>query len=379
MDFGFSTGAGSEYLFVGAPGRLATTQPGEVYLFLAGDDAWTPGFLALASDNPSSGGRFGQALAMTDDGQGSAFVAVGQKRGGSLFGAIPAAMETLPIADGNLDFQGAWVVHGPGDRSVNFAASVAVSGGGTIPTSVASAPRRPGVTFAFSDGTQQDIDPLEATSTRPYGLAIDGDRAAVGNGGGVAILERAEGINEFSVTMTLDPPEGSEGFGRSLALEGDLLLVGAPSTSTNDQSKAGRAYLFDLAASEDPLFELEAPDPLRNERLGWSVAMEGHSAVVAAPGGDGIFEIGQTDGRVLLFDTTTGNLLSTCEASTPSDEDYFGYSVAIYGDTLLVGAPDRDGWGAAFVFDVPEPSSSLGLFSALAVIGSLRRWIRRRD
>ena len=55
-----------------------------------------------------------------------------------------------------------------------------------------------------------------------------------------------------------------------------------------------------------------------------------------------------------MFDATSGALLHTLNNPTPAIEDWFGMSVAISGNTIVVGAPvttrEHDA-GSAFVFD----------------------------
>ena len=47
-------------------------------------------------------------------------------------------------------------------------------------------------------------------------------------------------------------------------------------------------------------------------------------------------------GSVYVFDAATGNLLRTLNNPTPEASDYFGYSVALSGNLMIVGAYSDD-------------------------------------
>jgi hypothetical protein len=87
--------------------------------------------------------------------------------------------------------------------------------------------------------------------------------------------------------------------------------------------------------------------------LGVSVAVDGGLAVAGAPFDD----TGAPDsGVAVVFDAATGGLLHVIPNPAPATEDYFGFSVAISGSLLVVGAYRDDTWardvGSAFVFDL---------------------------
>ncbi len=76
-------------------------------------------------------------------------------------------------------------------------------------------------------------------------------------------------------------------------------------------------------------------------------------------------------GAAYLFDVTTGNLLNTFYSPNPVSFDLFGWSVAIDGDNLVIGARLRvdsssgGTRGTAYVYEVeatavPEPLTILG-------------------
>ena len=96
-----------------------------------------------------------------------------------------------------------------------------------------------------------------------------------------------------------------------------------------------------------------------NDNFGYSVSVDGNLALVGAIGEDDAG--GTTSGKAYIFDVTTGSLLHTLSnpnAYGTSASDYFGYSVAISGNHVVVGAyaeGDAGGnWsGKAYVYQIP--------------------------
>jgi hypothetical protein len=89
--------------------------------------------------------------------------------------------------------------------------------------------------------------------------------------------------------------------------------------------------------------KLTASDAAADDRFG-SVAISDNMALVGANGND---DDGSDSGSAYLFDVTTGNQLAKLTASDAAAGDLFGRSVAISGNTALVGATGGDGSGSA--------------------------------
>src|SRR5215208_580382 len=114
------------------------------------------------------------------------------------------------------------------------------------------------------------------------------------------------------------------------------------------------------AASPAAAFEqsLLAGDGAANDRLGHSVAIDGDTAAVGAPGED------SGRGAVYLF-TRTGDSWTQTAKLTASDGaagDQLGLSVAIEGDAIVAGAPDDDfggttSLGSAYTFARTGPAA----------------------
>jgi drug/metabolite transporter superfamily protein YnfA len=135
-----------------------------------------------------------------------------------------------------------------------------------------------------------------------------------------------------------------DGFGVSVATSGPTAIVGAPGCL----KAAGRAYLFTNSATGwKQAIELKGSDTVADDYLGYSVAISGATVVVGAPG------YAKKAGRVYVFANTVSGWKQSAElkGSDTVAGDAFGYSVAISGTTAVVGAPNhaKDA-GRAYVF-----------------------------
>ena len=100
------------------------------------------------------------------------------------------------------------------------------------------------------------------------------------------------------------------------------------------------------------LFDL-GPNPHANARQGWRVAVDGNIAVVGVPQDNS----GATQsGAVRVFDVATGALQHTLTNPHPTEYAFFGDSVAISGTWVVVGACSDDtgaeNAGSAYVYDL---------------------------
>jgi hypothetical protein len=195
-------------------------------------------------------------------------------------------------------------------------------------------------------------------------VAIDGARAIVGAGspgtGSFAdaayIYERmGAGWREAAILTTTDITGGQ--FGVAVDIDGDLAVVGSPNASHTGMMRAGAAYVFERAASGAwmPAGRLIASDPTELERFGRSVAISGNRIAVGAfanamlPG---------DLGYVYVFERGSGGAfteVAKLRASDGREGDGLGMSVDIDGDTVVAGAPFDNNTtgersGAVYVF-----------------------------
>jgi len=139
-------------------------------------------------------------------------------------------------------------------------------------------------------------------------------------------------------------------FGRSVAISGEVIIVGAP------YSYKGSAYVFERSndGSWSQVAKLTASDGAGGDHFGISVATDGNAFVVGAPQKD-------TAGSAYVFERNTDGFWSQVAKLTASDgamDDYFGNAVAIDGSTVIVGAEGDD--------DVNENAGSVYIFEKLS-------------
>ncbi len=201
-----------------------------------------------------------------------------------------------------------------------------------------------------------------------HAVALSGDTALVGawgnsdNGdasGSAYIFERDQGgVDNWGEVKKLIASDAAffDHFGWTVALNGDTALVGA----SNDDSQKGAAYLFERdlggAGNWGEAAKLTASDAANFDSFGWSVALSGDTALVGAIGDD---DNGSMSGSAYLFERNLGGAGNWGEAAklTASDAaagDEFGYAVALNSAAALVGAIDDD--------DNGEDSGSATLF-----------------
>lgn len=200
--------------------------------------------------------------------------------------------------------------------------------------------------------------------------ALSGDTAVVGaplddTGGtsaGIAYVfqQNHGGTNNWGEVEALQAGDVFAGdrFGTSVAIDGDFVVVGAEGESTN----TGAAYIFhrdeDGTDAWGQVLKLTASDAATGDSFGSSVAIDGDSIVVGARAED---RTGCTNcGAAYVFEHDGPNRddwtqVAKLTGSEAAGADGMGTSVAIDVDTIVVGAPQGSGTteGKAYVFVEP--------------------------
>jgi MYXO-CTERM domain-containing protein len=172
----------------------------------------------------------------------------------------------------------------------------------------------------------------------------------------VAPLARAAPL-AWTQRAALHAPAGgadAERFGEAVALDGDTVVVGATGTVGASTVMQGAAYVY----RERSGFSLEARFQgalgVANQDYGESVGLSGDVVVVGAPH-DVVGSLRPGAAYVYERHGVDWTALPTLTASDGASNDEFGASVAIAGDTVVVGAPKAsvsgaEARGAAYVF-----------------------------
>jgi len=162
------------------------------------------------------------------------------------------------------------------------------------------------------------------------------------------------------IKLTAGDGAADDQFGNSVAIYGDTIVVGAPGDDDNGYI-SGSAYVFARPESgwadmPPETAKLTASDGAAGDFVGYSVAINGDTIVVGAQGDD---DKGDSSGSAYVFarpENGWADMTETAKltASDGSAEDVFGYSVAISDDTIVVGANGDDDKGdysgSAYVF-----------------------------
>ena len=187
-------------------------------------------------------------------------------------------------------------------------------------------------------------------------VAISGDSAIVGaygdglSSGSVYIFQQNAGVWSEAQKLTASDREISDNFGFSVAISGDTAIIGASSDGDNGSS-SGSVYIFQQNAGVwSEAQKLTASDGAAYDKFGYSVAISGDTAIVGAHGDD---DNGSSSGSVYIFQQNAG-VWSEAQKLTASDgevSDNFGISVAIFGDSTFVGAYGDEFYsGSVYIF-----------------------------
>ncbi len=215
---------------------------------------------------------------------------------------------------------------------------------------------------ADSWGGGKKLTPSDAEMGEAFGaaLAISGDTIVVGayqnnsHRGAAYVFERNQGgagnwgqVKKFTASDVADP----DFFASAIAINGDTILVGA----YHKQFFTGAAYIFGRnqggAGNWGQVKKLTASDAANNDSFGSSVAINGDTAVIGALGKN------SNVGAAYVFERNQGGAsvwgqVKKFALGDGMPQDAFGNSVGISVNTIVVGAFGRNSTaGAAYVFE----------------------------
>jgi hypothetical protein len=198
----------------------------------------------------------------------------------------------------------------------------------------------------------------DAQSSDYFGgsVAVSGDTAVIGayaeatggsTAGAVYVFTRTGGSWTQQAKLMASDAQAYDNFGGSVAVSGDTAVIGAYAEATGG-STAGAVYVFTRSGGAwTQQAKLLASDAQANDYFGYSVAVSGDTAVIGAYRED---TGGSNAGAVYVFTRSGGAWVEQAKlmASDAQTNDYFGYSVAVSGDTAVIGALNAD---AAYIFE----------------------------
>lgn len=188
-----------------------------------------------------------------------------------------------------------------------------------------------------------------------YSVDIDGDWLVVGayrdsfDRGSAYIFQRSGGTWSEHQKLTASDGAGSDEFGKAVSISGNKVAIAA-----RRDDNTGSAYIFvESGGTWSEEQRITASDADTSGFFGESIAIAGDTVVVGAVGDD---ELGSLAGAAYVF-TRSGGVWTEQQKLTASDgglNHTFGRSVSISGDTLIVGSDGDDDLGgfsgSAYVF-----------------------------
>jgi FG-GAP repeat len=272
--------------------------------------------------------------------------------------SAPAAMAASPpaITAGGMGARLATLQDPMANAIDSFGASVAVSGN----TAVVGANNATvgnygvGIAYVYTKGaagwpttpTQTLYDSAGATGdTFGNSVAISGNIIVIGTPGanssrGIVFIYKRGATGWNPIRTLTDPGNGeNDSFGDSVAISHGTVIVGAPYTAgAGGASQAGAAYLYTRGTTDwpnTPIATLQDPTGAVNSAFGWSTAISGSTVLVGAPSEDG------QPGTSYIYTEGTAGWPATPSASLPDPAatagDEFGYSAAVSGGNVVIG------------------------------------------
>ena len=427
--FGISVAISGDTIIVSAPGDDlgANVNQGSVYVFLRSGSTWTRQAKLVAADGAADD-IFGIGVAVSDDlvvvgsyqddvggnvNQGSAYVFV---RTGStwtqqaklldpsgetedFFGVGVAASGDTVVVGAFADDVGpgfnqgsahvfvrsgsAWtrqatLIAGDGAGFDYFGRSVAASGDTILVGAEGcdiGAHFDQGAAYAFvrSDGiwTQQaKLTAPDGSDFEYFGYAVAvsnqtavigtplADVGAVSQAGAAHVFSRLDAAWTRQVRLVASSGAFGDRFGQSVAVHGDTAVVGAVTDDVGPNADQGSAWVFSRVgrAWVGPDLQMFASDGAGGDNFGQSVAISGDTAVIGASGDDVGTNVNQGSAYVFVRSVDGAwTQQAKLVAADGESEDAFGISVAISGDTVVIGAYDDSmagmpRHGSAYVF-----------------------------
>lgn len=251
-----------------------------------------------------------------------------------------------------------------GSADAKFGTSVSVDGN----TAVVGAPDEGGIgaayVFANRGGRWVEqatlVAPLGSEATKfGYDVAVSGDTIVVGapdaeqtaplaGAGAAHVFVRTRDAWSHQALLSPSDSKADDAFGFGVAISGDTVVVGANAGTVLPSVEPGAAYVFTRAGktwSEQAKLSASGGGP--DDNFGFSVALSGDTAVVGMPGGDVGAALRPSSARVFTRHGSTWTEQATLTVADALPGDWVGVSTSVFGDTVVIGA---SGQNSAYVF-----------------------------
>jgi hypothetical protein len=228
---------------------------------------------------------------------------------------------------------------------------------------------------------QTDADSTDSTENDGFGisLGVSGNRAVIGayqdddkgeNAGAAYIFEYADYGSgptwRQMKKLTASDGDVNDNFGRSVAIDGDRVVVGAYlddyKVVTFDVVNAGSVYVFDFDGThwqQSQQLKSEEGVLSANDLFGFSLDLDGDTLLIGAHSDD---ENGTDSGAAYIFNLENDFWTVSQKLMHGNSGDAFGYATSLDGYRALIGAYLNDdvalNSGAAYIFNYELNTSS---------------------
>jgi hypothetical protein len=351
--FGYSVAISGDTAVVGAPleDSNATTiggngadnsvsNAGAAYVFIRSGGTWSQQAYLKAS-NSGANDSFGISVAVSGDtivvgAHGEASNATGVGGNGADNSAPSAGAVYVYTRSGGTWTQQAYLKASNTGAGDFFGYSVAVSG-------------ETAVIGAYTE------------DSNATGVAGNGADNSASSAGAAYVFTRSGGTWTQQAYLKASNTGAGDQFGSSVAISSDTVIVGALNEDSNatgvdgngadnSTSDAGAAYVFTRSGGIwSQQAYLKASNTGASDNFGNSVAMSGDTVVIGASfessnatgvGGNGSDNSASFSGAAYVFTRSSGTWSQQAylKASNTGEGDFFGHSVAVSGDSVVIGA-----------------------------------------
>ncbi len=394
FQFGTSVFVEGATAMIGAPLEriLTSTDAGAAYHFVrdpqSGD--WSQQ-QRLTGSSPEAQAEFGGAVGIS---AGTAILGSAKRNQGTSTSAGAAFVFVSELLSDEISQETDILTADDAAANDAFGSAVGLSGdntliglpkadsGGDLNTGAVSAFERNPNNQVFDDEATLKAGDKAAFDTFGAAVSVDADIAVVGapddnvgadaDAGSAYIFTRNSTNGDWDQTDQLDAGadvDPLDKFGSAVAIDGDVILIGVPFHNPGAVPDGGAAFLFSRNPAEAAANQWTETDKLTagidedmDDRFGTAVALNSDTALIGAP-----FE--DNGGAVFVFvrnpDDNSWTRQQKLTAADSDAGDQFGYSVTVFGNTAIIGAPQADvtggiAAGAVYIFtrdpsDVSDP------------------------
>ncbi len=368
--FGYSVAISGNTAIVGAPMETVGTNvaQGTAYVYVRQGRTWSPQARLVASQGEAND-NFGFSVALDGD---TALIGViadtvnGNARQGSAI---------LFTRSGSVWSEGQMLVAADGAPQDHFGASVALQGANAVVGATDSNGLRGAAYFYngsgaawLEDGKVTDSDGLPGDRLG-WSVTLSGDIALIGapyadlnfTDRGLVVVARYQEGWMYDTQLASAVGQNQDNYGASVAISGNVAAIGVPGDDVGSNFQQGSVDLWEIQDSGAWVYvqTITASDGIASDYFGTSLALDGNRLLVGAPW----HTVGSTAflGAAYIFTPSPAVVWEERGELSSSDGapyDYFGGSVALSGASLLAGAYLADidvnsDQGAAYIFTVP--------------------------